>query len=268
MSQLASSKSAVLSPQFVADALGTAADKLKIHFIDNTDPDGMDRVFSNLGNRLGTTLVVVTSKSGSTPEPRNGLIESELVWKKAGLNFSAHAVAVTGEGSQLDQIAVKEKWLARFPMWDWVGGRTSELGPVGLLPAALQGIDINALLVGAKKMDELTREKNAEKMKKLCPLCGEEVVNRYHNAKHCFECMLTNANGSKKAGSEVAKAIKRGDLPPVKTLLCVDCGKPAQSYEHRDYNKPLDVSPVCRSCNYFRGPAIPVRNQNLEKIKQ
>ena len=72
-------------------------------------------------------------------------------------------MAVTGEGSQLDQIAIKEKWLARFPMWDWVGGRTSELGPVGLLPAALQGIDIDALLVGAKKMDELTREKNAEK---------------------------------------------------------------------------------------------------------
>ena len=152
-----------LGPQFVADALGTAGDKLKIHFIDNTDPDGMDRVFANLGNKLGTTLVIVTSKSGSTPEPRNGLIESELVWKKAGLNFGAHAVAVTGEGSQLDQIAVKEKWLARFPMWDWVGGRTSELGPVGLLPAALQGIDIDALLVGAKKMDELTREKNAEK---------------------------------------------------------------------------------------------------------
>ena len=149
-----------LGPQFVADALGTANDKLKIHFIDNTDPDGMDRVFSNLVNKLGTTIVIVTSKSGSTPEPRNGLIEAELVWKKAGLNFNAHAVAVTGEGSQLDQIAVKEKWLARFPMWDWVGGRTSELGPVGLLPAAIQGIDIDALLVGAKKMDELTREKN------------------------------------------------------------------------------------------------------------
>jgi glucose-6-phosphate isomerase len=42
-------------------------------------------------------------------------------------------------------------------MWDWVGGRTSELGPVGLLPAALQGLDIDGLLAGAKAMDALTR---------------------------------------------------------------------------------------------------------------
>ncbi len=147
-----------LGPQFVADALGTSADALRVHFIDNTDPDGFDRIFAALGSRLGTTLAVVTSKSGSTPEPRNGQIESAFHWKKAGLNFAQHAVAVTGIGSQLDKVAVAEGWLARFPMWDWVGGRTSELGPVGLLPAALQGLDIDALLAGAKAMDALTRQ--------------------------------------------------------------------------------------------------------------
>jgi glucose-6-phosphate isomerase len=42
-------------------------------------------------------------------------------------------------------------------MWDWVGGRTSETAAVGLLPAALQGIDIDELLAGAKQMDDLTR---------------------------------------------------------------------------------------------------------------
>ncbi len=150
-----------LGPQFVADALGTKADKLRVHFIDNTDPDGIDRVFDALGGRLGTTLVVVTSKSGSTPEPRNGQLEAALRWKQAGLSFAAHAVAVTGEGSQLDQVAVAEKWLARFPMWDWVGGRTSEIGPVGLLPAALQGLDIRGLLTGAREMDALTRVPDA-----------------------------------------------------------------------------------------------------------
>ena len=46
----------------------------------------------------------------------------------------------------------REGWLARFPMWDWVGGRTSELSAVGLLPAALQGLDIDALLAGAARM--------------------------------------------------------------------------------------------------------------------
>jgi glucose-6-phosphate isomerase len=42
-------------------------------------------------------------------------------------------------------------------MWDWVGGRTSELSAVGLLPAALQGINIQAMLNGAKAMDAVTR---------------------------------------------------------------------------------------------------------------
>jgi glucose-6-phosphate isomerase len=152
-----------LGPQFVADALGGKADKLRVHFIDNTDPDGIDRVFDTLSGRLGTTLAIVTSKSGSTPEPRNGQLEAALRWKQAGLSFAAHAVAVTGEGSQLDKVALAEKWLARFPMWDWVGGRTSEIGPVGLLPAALQGIDIRGLLDGARAMDVLTRVPDAQK---------------------------------------------------------------------------------------------------------
>jgi glucose-6-phosphate isomerase len=42
-------------------------------------------------------------------------------------------------------------------MFDWVGGRTSEMSAVGLLPAALQGIDIKEMLVGAALMDEETR---------------------------------------------------------------------------------------------------------------
>jgi glucose-6-phosphate isomerase len=47
-------------------------------------------------------------------------------------------VAVTQENSLLDNTARIEGWLARFPMFDWVGGRTSEMSAVGLLPAALQ----------------------------------------------------------------------------------------------------------------------------------
>ena len=45
-------------------------------------------------------------------------------------------------------------------MYDWIGGRTSELSAVGLLPAALQGIDIQAMLDGAKEMDDATRVAN------------------------------------------------------------------------------------------------------------
>ena len=147
-----------LGPQFVTHALGQPArDKMKVHFFDNTDPDGIDLVLATLDGKLAETLVVVISKSGGTVETRNGQVEAARAFKAAGLAFEKHFVAVTGAGSKLEQTSLKEGWLARFPMWDWVGGRTSELSAVGLLPAALQGLDIQAMLDGAAEMDVLTR---------------------------------------------------------------------------------------------------------------
>lgn len=152
-----------LGPQFVSHALGRIKgnrDKMGVSFFDNTDPDGIDYVLKTLGSRLKQTLVIVISKSGGTAETRNGMLEAQVAFKAAGLDFAKHFVAVTGEGSKLDQVALKEGWLARFPMWDWVGGRTSELCAVGLLPAALQGIKVDQMLAGAAAMDTITRKKN------------------------------------------------------------------------------------------------------------
>jgi glucose-6-phosphate isomerase len=146
-----------LGPQFVSEALAPDRSPLTIHFIDNSDPAGIDRVISRIQDRLNTTLVMVISKSGGTPEPRNGMIEVQAIYHAHQLDFPAYAVAVTGEGSQLDKVAESQGWIARFPMPDWVGGRTSELSVVGLLPAALQGIDIQGILAGAKEMDIATR---------------------------------------------------------------------------------------------------------------
>jgi glucose-6-phosphate isomerase len=147
-----------LGPQFVAHALSQpATDKLRPYFFDNTDPDGMDKVLAQLRGELGRTLCVVVSKSGGTKETRNGMLEAEAAWTAAGLSFARHAVAITGEGSELDRFATSRGWLDRFPMWDWVGGRTSELSAVGLLPAALQGLDVSGLLAGAAACDEITR---------------------------------------------------------------------------------------------------------------
>ena len=147
-----------LGPQFVAKALGQPrSDKLIPYFFDNTDPDGMDQVLSTLEGKLGQTLALVISKSGGTPETRNGMVEARAAYERAGLRFAAHAVAVTGEGSALHKTAIADGWIQTFPMWDWVGGRTSELSAVGLLPAALQGLDIQGLLAGAKACDESTR---------------------------------------------------------------------------------------------------------------
>ncbi len=147
-----------LGPQFVAQALGSPYDSMLTFFIDNTDPDGIDTVLGELIGQLGSTLVVVVSKSGGTPETRNGMLEVQRAYQLANLKFAQHAVAITQDGSKLHKTAVSENWLRIFPMWDWVGGRTSVLSAVGLLPAALQGLDTNGLLDGAAAMDRLTRE--------------------------------------------------------------------------------------------------------------
>ena len=147
-----------LGPMLVADALGDPGrDRLRPEFLDNTDPDGFARVLARLEGRLRETLVVVTSKSGGTPETRNGMLAARAALEGDGLPFPRQAVAVTQAGSAMDRQAEAEGWLRRFPMWDWVGGRTSETSAVGLLPAALQGLDVDGLLAGAAACDEATR---------------------------------------------------------------------------------------------------------------
>jgi glucose-6-phosphate isomerase len=153
-----------LGPMFVADALGSpATDKLRVDFIDNTDPDGMARTLQRFTGRLNETLCLATSKSGGTPETRNGLLLLAEAYKAARLDFARHAVAITMPGSQMDRTAKGESWLACFPMFDWIGGRTSELSAVGLLPAALQGLNIDGLLAGAAACDEATRQQDTQR---------------------------------------------------------------------------------------------------------
>ena len=77
-----------LGPQLVADALWGPGDRLQPHFLDNTDPDGIDRVLGGLGRALGETLAIVISKSGGTPETRNGMLEAEAACAANGLDFA------------------------------------------------------------------------------------------------------------------------------------------------------------------------------------
>ena len=151
-----------LGPQLLAGALAAAKAPLAIHFFDNTDPDGIDHTLATIGDDLDRTLVLVISKSGGTAETRNGMLEATRAFETSGLPFAQHAVAITGEDSKLDQKAASENWLKRFHMADWTGGRTSVMSVVGLVPAALIGIDIDAMLDGAAAMDEHSRNTSAE----------------------------------------------------------------------------------------------------------
>jgi glucose-6-phosphate isomerase len=153
-----------LGPQFVAHALGhPLRDNLRIYFFDNTDPDGMHSVLATIGPELGQTLCLVISKSGGTKETRNGMLEAKAAYEVSGFDFGKHAIAVTRKESELDRYSSQNGWIGKFPMWDWVGGRTSEMSAVGLLPAALQGIDIDGILAGARACDEVTRVSTLKK---------------------------------------------------------------------------------------------------------
>jgi glucose-6-phosphate isomerase len=155
-----------LGPQLVADALRQPGAPIDLHYLDNTDPAGIDRTLADLGDGLAETLVIVTSKSGGTPETRNGMLEAEAAFGQAGLDFARHAVAITsptrdGSRSVLFDRAIAAGWLAIFEMADWIGGRTSVTSAVGLLPARLIGVDTDAMLSGASAMDALTRVEDA-----------------------------------------------------------------------------------------------------------
>lgn len=99
------------------------------------------------------------------------------------------------------------------------------------------------------------------KYEKQCADCGHAY--RAIASKWCDVCTLANyvyrtiGAGQLAASKAVNREIKHGRLVPPDFFNCVDCGAQAQIYEHRDYNKPLDVVPTCRPCNGLRGYAIP-----------
>lgn len=148
-----------LGPMLLADALAKPSAPMSLTVLDNTDPEGIDAALGRLGS-LASALVVVISKSGGTPETRNGMLEVQRAIEAQGLAFGPRAVAITTAGSKLDARAKAEGWLMTLPMWDWVGGRTSVTSAVGLLPGALIGMDVRGFLAGAAAMDDATRSED------------------------------------------------------------------------------------------------------------
>jgi glucose-6-phosphate isomerase len=149
-----------LGAQLLADALRTPSGRLRPFFFDGTDPDGMVRELSRIdaSGGLAMTLTAVVSDAGATEETMGGMFMAADAYRRTGLDFGRHAVAITRGRTELDAIAAREHWLARFPVWDWVDDRTCITSAAGLLPAALVGIDVVDFLAGAAAMDETTRD--------------------------------------------------------------------------------------------------------------
>ena len=103
-----------------------------------------------------TTCFNVISKSGATSETMTQyLIVSDLL-KKAGADLKEHLIFTTDAArGNLVKISNELGGVKSYVLPDGVGGRFSQLCPVGLLPAAVLGIDIKAMLEGAAYMDKL-----------------------------------------------------------------------------------------------------------------
>lgn len=134
----------------------------KFYVEDNVDPERMASLLDILD--LKKTMFNVVTKSGATSETMSQyLIIMDILKSKFGDKASEHMIATTSsEKGNLIKIA-KEEGLKTFYIPDGVGGRFSELCPVGLLPAAVLGIDIKAMLSGAAYMDKLCKTKDLRK---------------------------------------------------------------------------------------------------------
>ena len=134
----------------------------KLYVADNVDPERMEALFEVID--VEKTMFNVVTKSGSTSETMSQfLIIQEMLKSKVGESYAKHIIATTDEeNGNLIKIA-KELDLKTFYIPRGVGGRFSELTPVGLLPAAVCGIDIEEMLAGAAYMDEICKEEDINK---------------------------------------------------------------------------------------------------------
>lgn len=116
-----------LGPKAIYTALkGYEKKGREVHFIGNVDPDDAFQVLKKLN--LKKTLVMVVSKTGQTLETNTNeqLVRAEF--EKAGIDPKEHFIAVTGEGSPMDN---PDRYKASFYIWDWVGGRFSASSTIG-----------------------------------------------------------------------------------------------------------------------------------------
>jgi glucose-6-phosphate isomerase len=132
-----------------------------LHVLDNVDPEETRALLATIDPR--ETLFHVVTKSGETAETMASfLIFLQELKARAGKDYRSHLVFSTDpEKGFLRRLARKEK-IEAFEIPPGVGGRFSVLSPVGLVPAALAGIDIRALLAGADRMEAIASRTRAE----------------------------------------------------------------------------------------------------------
>ncbi|CAN5682707.1 hypothetical protein BH20ACT2_BH20ACT2_09050 [soil metagenome] len=136
-----------LFPEVLARSFEPSADHLRLHVLDTTDPAAVARLGATVP--LDATLFVASSKSGGTIETR-----SHLAWASELVGRPEQFAVITDPGSALAALAKERGFRAVFENRADICGRYSALSHFGMVPAALAGIDVAALLEGARVMAE------------------------------------------------------------------------------------------------------------------
>ena len=226
----------------------------KLYVEDNVDPERMIALLDVLD--LDKTIFNVVTKSGATSETMSQyLIIMELLKSRYGEKASEHMIATTSANKgNLIKIAKKEN-LKTFYIPDGVGGRFSELCPVGLLPAAVLGIDIKAMLAGAAYMDKLCKIKDIKSNPAL--ICAFLQYLAMKNGKN-ISVMMPYADSLKYIadwycqlwGESLGKAVDNDGnkvfvgQTPVKALGVTDQHSQVQLYREGPFDKVITLIAV------------------------
>lgn len=244
----------------------------KFYVEDNVDPERMAALFDVID--LKTTCFNIITKSGATSETMSQYLIILDALKKAGLDVSKHIIATTDhKKGNLIKIA-KEYNLKTFYIEDGVGGRFSELCPVGLLPAAVLGIDIKKMLQGACHMDKICNEKDWRKNPALC-LAGLQYIAS--NKGRNVSVMMPYADSLKYIADwycqiwaeSLGKSVTKEGKPafvgqtPVKSLGVTDQHSQVQLYTEGPFDKVITLIGVE---NYRTVTEIPHGEEDIPDV--
>jgi glucose-6-phosphate isomerase len=140
-----------LGPEVIRQSFGPLERGLRLHVLDSTDPGAVRELERSLD--VQKTLFLVSSKSGGTIET---LSHFRHFFEKAGGNGSQF-VAITDPGSPLQQLAEEHGFRRVFRNDPDIGGRYSVLSYFGIVPAALMGVDVSAVLERAQIAEQVCR---------------------------------------------------------------------------------------------------------------
>ncbi len=219
----------------------------KFYVEDNVDPERMAALLDVID--LDKTMFNVITKSGSTSETMSQyLIIWNLLKQKFGDNAKDHMIATTSFNSgNLIKIA-KAEGLKTFYIPDGVGGRFSELCPVGLLPAAVLGINVKAILKGAAYMDKVCSKPDYKKNPAMAfAIMQYLAIGKGKN----ISVMMPYADGLRYMADwycqlwaeSLGKAVKKDGSPaftgqtPVKSLGVTDQHSQVQLYTEGPFDK-------------------------------